>query len=106
MPCAHSQVSGLKVRVEYLGRIRDIIGSGREEEVEIRGGSTATDLFKMLSEKYGESFHKAVFERGSINIKSNILVTINALSLSQLDGAETKLKHDDRITLMPIVSAG
>lgn len=96
----------MKVKVEYLGRIRDIIGSGREEEVEIKEGSTLTDLLKMLSEKYGEPFNKAVYERGSINIKSNIFVTINAFSLNQLNGVETKLKHNDRITLMPIVSAG
>lgn len=96
----------MKVKVEYLGRIRDIIGSGREEEVEIREGSTLTDLLKMLSEKYGEPFHKAVYERGSLNMKSNILVTINAFLVNQLNGVETKLKRDDLITLMNIVSAG
>lgn len=54
---------GLKVKVEYLGHIRNMIGSEREEEVDIGENASIADLLMVLSEKYGEPFKKAVYEK-------------------------------------------
>lgn len=96
----------LKVVVEYLGHIKNILGNRRIEEVEIRDNSSITDLFMMLSEKYGEPFKKAVYESGSTDVKSNFIATVNGFLLNQLDGVKTKLKNGDHIILMPVVSGG
>ena len=96
----------MKVKVEYLGHIRNIIGSEREEEIEIGGDSSLADLLVILSRKYGKPFQKSVYETNTTDVKPNFIVTINGYLLNQLNGVKTKLKHGDHIVLMPIVSGG
>jgi len=96
----------LKVKVEYLGHVKNVIGSERQEEVEIGDELSIADLLTVLSEKYGEPFKKAVYEKSGTDVKSNYIITINGYLLNQLNGLETKLKDGDHITLLPIVSGG
>jgi MoaD family protein len=96
----------VKVRVEYLGHIRNTIGSAREEEVEINDKATVAELLDVLSEKYGAPFKKALYEPKSKDVKSNYIVTVNGYLLNQLNGVETELKNGDHVTLLPIVSGG
>jgi len=96
----------VEVRVEYLGHIKNIISSVREEEVTIRDGSSVADLLIVLSEKYGDPFQKAVYEKSGADVKSNYIITVNGYLLNQLKGLETKLKNNDHVTLLPIVSGG
>lgn len=96
----------MKIKVEYLGHVKHVIGSGREEEVEIVDDASITDLLMMLSEKYGATFKKAVYERSSADVKPNYIMTVNGYLLNQLDGVKTKLKNGDHVTLLPIVSGG
>ena len=96
----------MEVRVEYLGHVRNIIGSVREEEVNIREGSSVADLLMVLSEKYGDPFKKAIYEKSGTDVKSNYIITVNGYLLNQLKGLETKLKNNDHVTLLPIVSGG
>lgn len=96
----------LKVRVEYLGHIKNILGNKRIEEVEIADNSSVTDLLTALSEKHGEPFKKAVYESGGADVKSNFIATVNGYLLNQLSGVKTKLKNGDHVILMPVVSGG
>jgi MoaD family protein len=96
----------LKVKVEYLGHIKNIIGSKRQEEIEIEDHASIADLLMLLSKKYGEPFKKAVYESGDLDVKSNFMATVNGYLLNQLKGIETRLKNGDRVTLMPVVSGG
>jgi len=96
----------LKVKVEYMGHIRNIIGSVREEEIEIHDKASVADLLMVLSEKYGEPFRKAIYESKGTDVKSNYIITVNGYLLNQLKGVETRLKNGDHVTLLPIVSGG
>ncbi|MEM1540790.1 MAG: MoaD/ThiS family protein [Candidatus Bathyarchaeia archaeon] len=97
----------MRVRVEYIGHIKEIIRSGREEELEISENASLADLLSMLAEKYGEPFRKAVYEPGGSDVKQSFIITVNGYLLSQLGGGiETKLKHGDHVILMSIVSGG
>ncbi|MEM2971246.1 MAG: MoaD/ThiS family protein [Candidatus Bathyarchaeia archaeon] len=96
----------LRVKVEYLGHVRNVICSERMEEVEIGDGAAVADLLAILSERYGEPFKKAIYQHGSADVKPNYIITINGYLLNQLDGVKTKLKNGDRIVLLPIVSGG
>ncbi len=97
---------GLKVIVEYLGHIRNVLGNRRIEEIDMEDNSSVTDLFMMLSERYGEPFKKAVYESGGADVKSNFIATVNGLLLNQLDGVKTRLRNGDHVVLMPVVSGG
>jgi MoaD family protein len=96
----------LKVKVEYLGHIKNVIGSKREEEIDIKDNSSIGDLLILLSKKYGESFRKTVYEPGGTDVKSNFMATVNGYLLNQLNGVKTKLKNGDHVILMPVVSGG
>jgi MoaD family protein len=96
----------LKVKVEYVGHIKNLIDDKSQEEIEIEDNSSIADLFLLLSQKYGEPFKKAVYEPGGLDVKSNFMATVNGNLLNQLKGVETKLKNGDRVTLMPVVSGG
>ncbi len=96
----------MRITVEYLGHIRSTIGSKREEEIEIKDGSSVANLLLLLSKQYGEPFKKAIYEAGKTDIKSNFMATVNGYLLNQLKGVETRLKDGDRIILMPVVSGG
>ncbi|MEM2912216.1 MAG: MoaD/ThiS family protein [Candidatus Bathyarchaeia archaeon] len=96
----------LKVKVEYIGHVRQIIHSSREEELEVSEGASLGDLLLMLSEKYGEPFKKAVYEPGGADLKPNFIITVNGYLLNQLNGIETKLRNGDHVILTSIVSGG
>ena len=96
----------MRVKVEYLGHIKNMLESRREEEIDIEDNSSMSDLLIVLSEKHGESFKKAVYEAGGKDIKSNFIATVNGYLLNQLNGVKTKLKNGDHVILMPIVSGG
>jgi MoaD family protein len=96
----------LKVKVEYLGHIKNITNNKREEEIETKEDATITDLLIRLSKEHGEPFKKAIYEPKGTDVKSNYIITVNGYLLNQLKGLETKLKNGDHVTLLPIVSGG
>jgi MoaD family protein len=96
----------VKIKVEYIGHIKNITDNRREEEVETSEDVTVAKLLTMLSKKYGEPFRKAIYEPKGSDIKPNYIITVNGYLLNQLKGLETKLKKGDHVTLLPIVSGG
>ncbi|MGQ9623912.1 MAG: MoaD/ThiS family protein [Candidatus Bathycorpusculaceae bacterium] len=96
----------MRVKVEYVGHIKNLISSGREEEIEVADDASVADLLMLLAERYGEPFRKAFYDKGSTDIKPNYIITVNGYLLNQLGGIKTKLKQGDRVTLLPIVSGG
>lgn len=99
-------MSNLQVKVEYLGHIRHILGNEREEEIEIEDDALIVDLLRKLSDKYGESFKKTIYEPSGTDVKSNFMATVNGYLLNQLNGLKTKLRQGDHIILMPVISGG
>jgi MoaD family protein len=96
----------LKVRVEYIGHIKNMTENKREEEIETDENVTITDLLTHLSKKYGEPFKKAIYEPKGSDVKPNYIITVNGYLLNQLKGLQTKLKKGDHVALLPIVSGG
>lgn len=98
--------ASMKVKVEYLGHIKNITGNRREEELEVKESSTITDLLNMLTKQYGEPFKKAVYEPKGADVKPNYIVSVNGYLLNQLKGLDTKLENGDHVAILPIVSGG
>ncbi len=92
--------------MEYLGHIKDFAGNKREEEVEIADNSTIGELLTLLSERHGDMFKKAIYDKEGPDIKPNFMATINGYLLNQLEGVKTRLKKGDHVVLMPVVSGG
>ena len=96
----------MKVTVDYLGSIKQILGLKQADQVELKNGTSVRDLLTLLAEKYGEPFKKAVYEPTGLDLKPHHILSVNGLLLNQLDGIETKLKDGDRVVLMPVVTGG
>jgi len=95
----------VKVTVEYLGFIRNML-SKRTDELELREGTRLRELLSKLSERYGEDFKKQVYEPGQKDVKYGFVVTVNGVLMDQLRGVETQLKSGDHIILMSLMSGG
>ncbi len=96
---------GMKVKVEYLGFIKNMLNK-RIEEFELKEGTALRELLGKLSDSYGKPFKKEVFERGQGDLKYGFVATVNGVLVGQLDGVKTQLKDGDRVILMSLMSGG
>ena len=94
----------MQVSVRYLGLFRTALKKDKDD-IEIRESALLNELMNKLVKMYGEPIKKL------FDIKENILdppfiVTVNNISVDQLQGMKTKLKEGDRIGFMTLVSGG
>jgi len=95
----------VKVKVEYLGFIRNML-SKRTEELELHEGTSLKELLSKLSERYGSDFKKQVYEPDQKDVKYGFVVTVNGVLMDQLRGVETQLKNGDNVILLSLMSGG
>ena len=95
----------MRVKVEYLGFIKNMLNK-RVEDFELSDGASLQELLGKLSDYYGASFRKEVFEPGLKDMKTGFVVTVNGVLMGQLDGVETKLRNGDHVILMSLMSGG
>jgi len=95
----------MRVRVHYLGFIKNLIGQS-EDEFELEEGASLSELLNKLAGIYGKPFQKEVFEKGMKDVKMGFVVTVNGILIGQLNGMETQLNNGDNITLMSLMSGG
>jgi MoaD family protein len=95
----------MKVRVHYLGFIKNMLGK-KEEEIDLREGAPLSELLDKLAGLYGKPFKKEVFEHGLRDLKTGFVVTVNGILMDQLCGVETRLKEGDNVILMSLMSGG
>ncbi|UCH31655.1 MAG: MoaD/ThiS family protein [Candidatus Bathyarchaeota archaeon] len=95
----------MKLKVEYLGFIKNLLGK-RIEEFELSDEASLKELLAKLASCYGKPFKKEVYEVGQKDVKHGFVITINGVLIRQLEGVETKLKNGDHIILMSLMSGG
>jgi len=95
----------LKVKVQYLGFIRNLIKRG-EDEFELEEGASLSELLNQIAGMYGKAFQKEVYEPGLKDVKMGFVVTVNGILIGQLQGVDTRLNNDDNIILMSLMSGG
>ena len=95
----------MKVKVQYLGFIKNLIKRG-EDEFELEEGASLSVLLSQIAGVYGKSFQKEVFEPGLKDVKMGFVVTVNGVLMGQLQGVDTRLNNDDNVILMSLMSGG
>jgi len=95
----------MKVKVEYLGFIKNMLNK-RVEEFELSESTSLQELLGKLSNLYGTSFKKEIFEPGQKDVKTGFVVTVNGVLMGQLSGVNTRLKNGDHVILMSLMSGG
>jgi molybdopterin converting factor small subunit len=95
----------LKVRVQYLGYIKNMLNK-REEHFELEDDAHLSDLLNKLAGVHGVAFKKEVYEPGLNDVKTGFSVTINGIFIGQLGGLDAKLAEGDNVMLMSLMSGG
>ena len=95
----------MKVKVHYLGYIKNLLRQ-KEEEFELKEGTSLSELLSRLAGIYGGPFKKEVFEPGLKDVKMGFVVTVNGVLIGQLDRVKTRLNEGDNIILMSLMSGG
>ena len=95
----------MKVRVQYLGFIKNLIKRS-VDEIELGEGASLSDVLSRIAGLYGKPFRKEFYEPGLMDVKMGFVVTVNGILMGQLHGVETRLKDGDSIILMSLMSGG
>jgi len=95
----------MRIRVRYLGFIKDL--TGREwEELVFDEGCEIREVLDKVAEKYGEKFQKEIYEPGMKDLKSGFVLAVNGILMGQLKGVETPLKDGDELVFMSLAIGG
>jgi len=95
----------MKVKVQYLGFIKNLIKRS-EDEFELEEGASLSELLNQIAGIYGKAFKKEVYEPGLRDVKMGFVVTVNGVLMGQLQGVDTPLNNGDNIILMSLMSGG
>ncbi len=95
----------MKVKVQYLGIIKNLIKRS-EDEFELEEGASLADLLNKIAGIYGKPFKKEFWEPGLKDVKMGFVVTVNGVLMGQLHGVDTQLNNDDNVILMSLMSGG
>jgi MoaD family protein len=95
----------MKVKVQYLGFIKNLIKKS-EDEFELQEGASLSDLLNKIAGIYGKPFRKEVYEPGLKDVKMGFVVTVNGVLIGQLKGVDTQLNNGDNVILMSLMSGG
>ena len=95
----------MRVKVQYLGLIRNKLGK-KEDEVEVKEGAFLSDLLDKLIKTRSESL-KTLFDTDKESVLDpTFIVTVNGVLTGQLHGMKTRLKRGDKVALMTLISGG
>jgi len=95
----------MKVKVQYLGFIKNLI-KRNQDEFELEEGASLSELLNQIAGIYGKAFQKEVYEPGLEDVKMGFVVTVNGVLMGQLQGVDTPLNNGDNIILMSLMSGG
>jgi molybdopterin converting factor small subunit len=95
----------MKVKVQYLGFIKNLIKQS-QDEFELEEGASLAELLNKISSLYGKAFQKEVYEPGLKDLKMGFVITVNGVLMGQLQGVDTQLNSGDNVILMSLMSGG
>jgi len=88
------------VEVKFLARFRDITG---ERSVIIEHNGKIADIINILTEKYGNEFKEALFDKNG-NLRDYMKILVNGEDTGE--GLETEIKDDDEIVIFQTIAGG
>jgi len=97
------RVLAMKVVVKFMAVLRSL-ASAPTREVEVEEGVDVNGLLKAVSKVEGEKLIKRLMNGESL--QPDILVLVNGVEISALQGTSTRLKEGDEVVFLPSVHGG
>ncbi|HID16932.1 TPA: MoaD/ThiS family protein, partial [Candidatus Bathyarchaeota archaeon] len=89
----------LKVKVKYFAILREITNK-REEELEVKEGTSVKALLEILAKKYGGRFRNYVFNEKTGSVNSQLLFLVDGVNVASLNKLETKLSDGNSFVIL------
>ena len=90
------------VKVKFLARFRDITG---ERSVDIEHIGSIADLMNTLTEKYGNEFKDALFDKEG-NLRDYMKIIVNGEDVESNGGLESEVENDDEVVIFQTIAGG
>jgi len=94
----------MRVKILYMGMVRAKVGK-KEEEYQIKDGSSLSDLLSSLARTHGKSFESIVYGREN-RLDPTFIATVNGILKDSLRASNIPLREGDTIALMTLISGG
>ena len=97
----------LQVSVRFFTSLREITNK-KEEILKFSEGANVTVelVLKTLTQRYGQSFFKYVYNKKTKEVKGFLHFLINGKSASTQNGLKTQLEDGDVLVILPPVGGG
>jgi len=95
----------LKVHIKYFSALREITHA-KEEVVDVQEACTVLDLLRSISDKYGESVTKYLFDLRTHEPRSYLQFFIGDTPISELNGFATVVTSGCTFTIIPPIGGG
>ena len=90
------------VEVKFLARFRDITG---ERSVNIEYNGNILDLMDILTEKYGNEFKDALFDKEG-NIRDYMKILVNGDDVGASGGLKAEVGDGDEVVIFQTIAGG
>jgi len=90
------------VKVKFLARFRDITG---ERSVSIEHSGSIADLMDTLTEKYGNEFKDALFDKEG-NLRDYMKIIVNNEDVESNGGLKSEVGDDDEVVIFQTIAGG
>lgn len=90
------------VEVKFLARFRDITG---ERSLNIEHNGKIADLIDILTEKYGNEFKDALFDKED-HLRDYMKILLNGEDVGANGGLEAEVGGDDEVVIFQTIAGG
>lgn len=94
-----------RVSVKLFGRVREVTGVNGTE-ISIEEGEMVKMLLTRLSQRFGETFHKFLYEPDTNSLRTLIAIIVNGVNVMTHEGLETKLRDNDLVFITTPIAGG
>ena len=91
----------MKIKVNFFASFKEIF-QATEVQIKLKIGANIRDLLNLLCDSYG--FREKIFDNSKL--RPYVMITKNGRHIQHLNGLETALAEDDKVTIFPAVAGG
>jgi sulfur-carrier protein len=91
-----------EIEVKFLTRFLEITN---ERKTLINNVKNISELFKVLSDKYGKEFNDLLKDNNG-ELRDYLKIMINGEDIRDIDGLDTSLKDGDQVVMFQTIAGG
>jgi molybdopterin converting factor small subunit len=95
----------MRVKIHYIGLVKTYTNK-TQEDVVLEDGTSLDRLLERLAAIFGKPFNPEVYDPAKREVKPMFMILVNGVVIGQLAGVDTKLKDDDTVMVMPLMTGG